>query len=51
MIVILDIGQTKRQFFFSKKENSALSKHACLTNHEIAWENSNIITTNPQNQP
>ena len=30
---------TKRLFSFQKKEISALSKHACLTNHEIAWEN------------
>ena len=34
--------------FFSerekKKENSALSEHACVTNHEIAWENSKILT-------
>ena len=53
------IGQTKRQFngtrlkqyyqkavFLCKKENSALSEHACQTNHTIAWDNSKIITTN-----
>ena len=51
------IGQTKRQFgtrlkehqkavFFCKKENSALSGHACLTNYTIGWDNSKIITTN-----
>ena len=38
---------TKRLFsFFKKKENSTLFEHACVTNHEIAWENSKIITTN-----
>ena len=53
------IGQTKRQFrtrskkhqkavFFPKKENSAFSEHACVTNHDIVWENSKIITTNPR---
>ena len=51
------IGQTKRQLgtrlkehqkavFLCKKENSALSEHACQTNHTIAWDNSKIITTN-----
>ena len=51
------IGQTKRQFgtrlkehqkavFFCKKENSALSEHACLTNHTIRLDSSKIITTN-----
>ena len=51
------IGQSKRQFgirlkerqkavFFCKKENSALSGHACLTNYTIGWNNSKIITTN-----
>ena len=51
------IGQTKRQFrtrlraehqkavSLSKKDNSALSEHACQTNHTIAWDNSTIITT------
>ena len=50
-------GQTKRQFgtrlkghqkavSLSKKDNSALSEHTCLTNHTIAWDNSKIITTN-----
>ena len=29
-------------FFFG------LSEHACVTNHEIEWENSKIITTNPR---
>ena len=51
------IGQTKRQFgtrlkehqkavFFCKKENSALSEHACLTNQTIGWDKSKFITTN-----
>ena len=51
------IGQTKRQLgtrlkehqkavFLCKKQNSALSEHACQTNHTIAWDNSKIITTN-----
>ena len=51
------IGQTKRQFgtclkehqkavFFCKKENSALSEHACLTNHTIGRDKSKFITTN-----
>ena len=53
------IGQTKRQFgtrlkvhqkavFFSKKETSTLSERACVTNNEIAWQNSKIITINPR---
>lgn len=25
-----------------------MSKHACQTNHTIVWENSRLITTNPQ---
>ena len=25
-----------------------MSEHACVTNHEIAWENSKIITINPR---
>ena len=51
------IGQIKRQFgtrlkenqravFFCKKENSALSEYACLTNHTIGWDKSKFITTN-----
>ena len=54
-----NISQTKRKFwtslkehqnsdFFSEKQNSALLEHACVTNHEIAYENSKIITTNPR---
>ena len=34
--------------FLSKKENSALSEHACQTNHTITRENSRIIITNPR---
>ena len=45
------LGQTKGQFgtrlkehqkavFYCKKENSALSEHICLTNHEIGWDRS-----------
>ena len=37
----------QKAVFFSKKENLALSEHACVTNHEIAWEDLKIITTNP----
>ena len=51
------IGQTKRQFgtrlkdpqkavLLCKKENHALPEHACQTNHNIAWDNSKIITIN-----
>jgi hypothetical protein len=28
------------------KEKSALAEHVCYTKHEIAWENSKVITTN-----
>ena len=31
----------QKAVFFSKKEKPALSEHACVTNHEFAWENSN----------
>ena len=51
------IGQTERQFstrlkehqravIFCKKENSALSEHACLNNHTTGRDKSKIITTN-----
>ena len=33
--------------FLFKKENSALSEHMCVNNHEIACENAKIIATNP----
>jgi hypothetical protein len=50
-------GQSKRQFGTRLKEHqkavstldkgkSALAEHVCYTNHEIAWENSKVITTN-----
>ena len=28
------------------KGKSALAEHVCYTKHEIAWENSKVITTN-----
>ena len=52
------IGQAKCQFgirlkehlkavFFCRKENSALSKHTCVTTtHPIGWDKSKIITIN-----
>ena len=36
----------KKRFSLVKKENSALSEHACLTNHTVGRDNSKIITTN-----
>ena len=46
------LGQSKRQFGTQLKEHqkavskSALAEHVCYTKHEIAWENSKVITTN-----
>ena len=51
------LGQTKRQFCTRLKEHqravsnfnsskSALAEHVCETSHNIAWEDSTIITTN-----
>jgi hypothetical protein len=51
------LGQSKRQFGTRLKEHqkavssldkgkSALVEHVCYTKHEIAWENSKVITTN-----
>ena len=51
------LGQSKRQFGTRLKEHqkavstldkgkSALAEHVCYTKHEIAWENSKVITTN-----
>jgi hypothetical protein len=51
------LGQSKRQFGTQLKEHqkavstlnkgkSALAEHMCDTKHEIAWENSKVITTN-----
>jgi hypothetical protein len=50
------LGQSKRQFGTPLKEHqkavstldkgkSALAEHVCYTKHEIAWENSKVITT------
>ena len=51
------LGQSKRQFGTRLKEHqkavstlnkakSALADHVCDTKHQIAWENSKVITTN-----
>ena len=43
------MGQSKRQFGTLStidKGKSALAEHVCYTKHEIAWENSKVITTN-----
>jgi hypothetical protein len=51
------LGQSKRQFGTRLKEHqkavstldkgkSALAEHVCYNKHEIAWENSKVITTN-----
>ena len=51
------LDQSKRQFGTRLKEHqkavstldkgkSALAEHVCYTKHEIAWENSKVITTN-----
>ena len=51
------LSQTKRQFCTRLKEHqravsnfnsskSALAEHVCETSHNIAWEDSRIITTN-----
>jgi hypothetical protein len=51
------LGQSKRQFgtrlkehqkavLTSDKGKSALAEHVCDIKHEIAWENSKVITTN-----
>ena len=51
------LGQTKRQFCTRLKEHqravsnfnsskSTLAEHVCETSHNIAWEDSKIITTN-----
>jgi hypothetical protein len=51
------LGQSKHQFGTRLKEHqkavstldkgkSALAEHVCYTKHEIAWENSKVITTN-----
>ena len=53
----VDLGKTKRQFSTCLKEHqrvvsnsnsskSALAKHVCETSHNIAWDDSRIITTN-----
>ena len=50
-------GQSKHQFGTRLKEHQkavstldkgkpALAEHVCYTNHETAWENSKVITTN-----
>ena len=50
------LGQSKRQFGTRLREHqkavstldkgkSALAEHVCYTKHEIAWENSKVITT------
>jgi hypothetical protein len=31
---------------FDEKGKSALAEHVCYTKHEVAWENSKVITTN-----
>ena len=38
------IQQVQIPYGSQKFPNSALVEHACVTNHEIAWENSEIIT-------
>ena len=51
------VDQTKCQFYTRRKEHeravsnfnsskSALTEHVCETSHNIAWEDSRIITTN-----
>ena len=51
------LGQSKRQFGTRLKEHqkavstldkgkSVFAEHVCYTKHEIAWENSKVITTN-----
>ena len=48
------LGQSKRQFGTRLKEHQKAvstldkgkSEHVCYTKHEIAWENSKVITTN-----
>jgi hypothetical protein len=51
------LGQSKRQFGTRLKEHqkavstldkgkSTLAEHVCYTKHEIAWENSKVLTTN-----
>jgi hypothetical protein len=52
------LGLSKRQFNGTRlkehqkavstldKGKSALAEHECYTKHEIAWENSKVITTN-----
>ena len=41
------MGQSKRQFGTQLKEHQkALAEHVRYTKHEIAWENSKVITTN-----
>ena len=51
------MGQSKRKVGTRLKENqkavstldkgkSTLAEHICYTKHEIAWENSKVITTN-----
>jgi hypothetical protein len=50
------LGQSKRQFCTRLKEHqkavtnlykgkSTLAEHVCYAKHEIAWENSKVITT------
>jgi hypothetical protein len=56
-MTIVYLGQSKRQVSTRLKEyqkavstldkgKSALAEHICYTKHEIAWENSKVITTN-----
>ena len=51
------LGETKRQFGTRLKEHqkavfnldsskSALAEHVCQTSHNIAWDDSKVITTN-----
>ena len=55
------MGQTKRQFCTRLKKHqravsnsnsskSALTEHVCETSHDIAWDDSRIITTNNYGQ-
>jgi hypothetical protein len=56
-VTVRNLGLSKCQFGTRLKEHqkavstlnkgkSALAEHMCDTKHEIAWENSKVITTN-----
>ena len=44
--ILLQMITTCSRLVNQDKGKSALAEHVCYTKHEIAWENSKVITTN-----